>query len=251
MKNSVYRFVWLSLVSLVAGISVAAAEPAVISQARAYLGTETALNSVNTLHFSGTLDLGEQAEVKPPIRVDIYFERPFRQRSIITSERGTEITVLDGYDAWQRINPAGDSTRWNLAVLQAPQIKNLRANVLENLSFFRGLDAAGGRIDDLGSTNIDGQSCRKLAFVHDPEIVFYRYFNEQTGRLVLTETPRGETIRESGAIEAAGIKFPQTLTTVSQRPDGSSQTVAIHFDQVEVNQPSPAGAFEVPLLISN
>ncbi|MCB1104212.1 MAG: hypothetical protein H7A44_09600 [Opitutaceae bacterium] len=251
MKNTVLRSLLLCFVSLAAAAGLSAAEPAIIAKARAYLGSESALNSVNSLHFYGTLDLGADAQNTQPIRVEILFERPFRQRSVITSERGIEITVLDGYDAWQRVNPAGDNTRWNLAVLQAPQIKNLRANAWENLSFFRGLESVGGRIDDLGSVTVDGQSCRKLAFVHSPEIIFYRYFNEQTGRLVLTETLRGESIRESGTMEVAGIKFPKVLTTVSTRPDGSTQTVAINFDKVEVNQPAPAGSFEVPLLISN
>jgi len=251
MKNTVLRSLLLCFVSLAVTAGLAAAEPAIIAKARAYLGSEAALNSVNSLHFYGTLDLGPNSEVTEPIRVEILFERPFRQRSVITSERGVEITVLDDYDAWQRVNPANDNTRWNLAVLQAAQIKNLRANVWENLSFFRGLESVGGRIEDMGSVTVDGQNCRKLAFVHSPEIIFYRYFNEQTGRLVLTETQRGESIRESGTIEVAGIKFPKVLTTVSTRPDGSTQTVAINFEKVEVNKPAPAGSFEVPLLISN
>lgn len=251
MKKSVLHTALLGLAALIAAVNLAAAEPAIIAKARAYLGSESALNAVNALHFYGTLDLGAAAQTTQPIKVEIMFERPFRQRSVITSERGTEITVLDGYDAWQRVNPVGDSTRWNFAVLQAPQIKNLRANVLENLSFFRGSDSTGVRVDDLGAVTVDGQSCRKLAFVHSPEIVFYRYFNEQTGRLVLTETVRGETIRESGTIEASGIKFPQALTTETKRPDGTNQKVVINFEKVEVNQPAPAGSFEVPLLISN
>lgn len=251
MKSSVLRSVCAGLLALVAVTVMSAAEPAIIAKARAYLGSESALNAVNSLHFYGTLELGAEVETSEPIKVEILFERPYRQRSVITSERGTEITVLDGYDAWQRVTPAGDDSRWNLAVLQAQQIKNLRANVWENLSFFRGLESAGGRIDDLGTATVDGQSCRKLAFVHDPEIIFYRYFNEQTGRLVLTETLRGESIRESGSMEVAGIKFPKVLTTVSTRPDGSAQTITIQFDRVVVNQPAPAGSFEVPLLISN
>jgi hypothetical protein len=239
-------------VALVAATAApaAATEPAIIAEARAFLGSEATLNGVNSLHFYGTLDLGAEAATTQPIKVEIFFERPFRQRSVITSERGTEVTVLDGYDAWQRVNPAGDDSRWNLSVLQAQQIKNLRANVWQNLSFFRGIDQVGGRIDDLGTVTVDGQSCRKLAFVHDPEIIFYRYFSEATGQLIMTETLRGETIRESGSMQVGGIRFPQVLTTETTRPDGTTQTVRIQFDKVEVNQPAPAGAFDVPLLIS-
>lgn len=251
MKTTLLRFCLFVSALLAVPAALMAAEPAIIAKARAYLGSEAVLNSVNALHFYGTLQLGDSAEKpKEPIKVEIMFERPYRQRSVITSERGTEITVLDDYDAWQRVTPAGDDSRWNLAVLQAEQIKNLRANVWENLSFFRGLDQAGGRVDDLGTVTVDGQSCRKLAFVHDPAIIFYRYFNEDTGRLVLTETLRGERIRESGTMEVNGIKFPQVLTTETTRPDGTTQTIEIHFDKVVVNEPAEAGSFEVPLLIS-
>jgi hypothetical protein len=70
------------------------------------------------------------------------------------------------------------------------------------------------------------------------------YFNEATGRLVLTETLRGERIRESGVIEVNGIKFPEVLTTETPAPDGTTQIIAIHFDKVEVNEPAEADAFD-------
>lgn len=252
MKTVILRLLpLLSVIAFLAAPELRAAEPAIIAKARAYLGTEAALRAVNTLHFTGSLELGDTPpEAATPIKVDITFERPYRQRSVITSERGTEITVLNGYDAWQRVSAPGDESRWSLSLLQVPQIKNLRANVWENLSFFRGLEAEGGRIEDLGSTTVDGQACRKLAFIHSPEVIFYRYFNEDTGRLVLTETTRGEQIRESGVMVVAGVKFPKALTTVAPRADGTTQTITINFDSVVVNEPVAAGAFEMPSLIS-
>jgi hypothetical protein len=253
MNSPLLRIICLATMAVTTAFPVMhAAEPAIIAKARAYLGSEAALNAVNTLHFTGKLELSDLPADGPqgPINVEITFERDYRQRSTVTSDRGTEITVLNGYDAWQRVSASNDDTRWNLTLLQIPQIKNLRANAFENLSFFRGLEEAGGRIEDMGVTTVDDQSCRKLAFIHSPEVIFYRYFNESTGRLVLTETLRGEQIRESGTMEVAGVKFPKVLTTVATRPDGTTQTVTINFDSVTVNEPVPADAFEMPLLIS-
>ena len=253
MKSPLLRLLCLATIALTSATPILrAAEPAIITKARAYLGTEAALNAVNTLHYSGKLELSDMDADGPegPITIEIIFERPYHQRSTVTSERGTEITVLNGYDAWQRVSAANDDTRWNLTLLQIPQIKNLRANAWENLSFFRGLEEAGGQIEDLGVTTMDDQTCRKLAFIHSPEVVFYRYFNVATGRLVLTETMRGERIREIGSIEVAGIKFPKELTTEATRPDGTTQTVTIRFDSVTVNEPVPADAFEMPFLVS-
>jgi len=203
MKSPLLRLLCLATIALTSATPILrAAEPAIITKARAYLGTEAALNAVNTLHYSGKLELSDMDADGPegPITIEIIFERPYHQRSTVTSERGTEITVLNGYDAWQRVSAANDDTRWNLTLLQIPQIKNLRANAWENLSFFRGLEEAGGQIEDLGVTTMDDQTCRKLAFIHSPEVVFYRYFNVATGRLVLTETMRGERIREIGGL---------------------------------------------------
>lgn len=242
----------LLLLALACSSVVLAAEPPIIAKARAYLGGDAALNAVKTVQYHGTLSLGAEADAAnpTPITVEIIFEKPYRQRSTITSAKGKEVTVLDGYDGWQRVEDATDKTRWTLVLLKADQIKNLRANAWENLAFFRGIDAAGGRLDDLGQATIDGVLCRKLAFVHSPEVVFYRYFDAATGRLVLTETKRGETIREEGTIEAGGVKFPKVLSTDTTRPDGTKQTITITFDRITVNAPIPADAFEMPPLVS-
>lgn len=242
----------LLLLALACTSVLAAAEPPIIAKARAYLGGDAALDAIKTVHYHASLSLGAEADAAnpTPITVEIIFEKPYRQRSTITSAKGREVTVLDGYDGWQRVEDAKDKTRWTLVLLKADQIKNLRANAWENLSFFRGIEAEGGRLDDLGQATVDGVLCRKLAFVHTPEVVFYRYFDAATGRLVLTETKNGETIREQGTIEAGGVRFPKVLTTVTTRPDGTKQTITLTFDRVAVNEPVPDSAFEMPPLVS-
>lgn len=252
MLHHLLRRLAPALLALFAAMSLSAAEPSIINRARAYLGGEAALNSIQTLHYHGTLELPDAPAENQvgPIAVEIIFQKPFRQRSVITSSRGTEITVLDDYDGWQRVEAADDPTRWTLVLLKTDQIKSLRANVWENLAFFRGLDAAGGSTEDLGRATVDGIVCRKLAFIHSPDVTFYRYFDETSGRLVLTETKRGESIREEGYMEVNGIKFPRVLVTETTQPDGSRRTVRITFERISINTPVADSLFAMPPLTS-
>lgn len=232
-------------------VPAGAAEPDIIAKARLYLGGEAALNQVTSLHYVGKLTLQEATPAAGPVSpvgVEIIFQKPSRQRSVITAEKRTEITVLDDYEGWQRVQDPADASRWTLSLLQADQIRSLRANVAENLSFFRGVGGRQGSVEDLGVATTDGITCRKIAFVHSPQIAFFRYFDVATGRLVLTETKQGEVIREQGEMVAGGVKFPKTLVTTLKRPDGSEQRVTINFDKITVNEAFPDSLFAMPSL---
>ena len=89
-------------------------------------------------------------------------------------------------------------------------------------------------------------ACQKIAFIHAPNIVFHRYFDQATGRLVLTETEAGGTLREQGEILAAGLRFPKSILTTNKLPNGGVQTVTITIEKVTVNEVFPASFFGVP-----
>lgn len=224
-------------------------EPAIIAKARAFLGTEAALNAINSISYHGTLTV--KGLDQPPTALDIIFQKPYCYRAVATSPAEIKVTVLNGYDGWERREDAKDKTRWRMVLYKTDKIKGLRANTWENLAFFRGIEEAGGSLEDLGKATVDGLVCRKLAFIHSPEITFYRYFDQDTGRLVLTETKNGEKIREEGTIMAGGVKFPKELITDARSDDGKEIRITITFDRITVNQPIPAGTFDMPPLISD
>lgn len=230
--------------------AVAQAEPAIIAKARAFLGTESALNAVQSVHYVGTLVTADPADASKQTRasVEIVFQKPGQQRINITYDKAIEQTALDSYDAWQRQQDASDVNKWRQTLLSADQIKRLRANTLENLTFFRGLERQGGRVEDQGAATIDGLACQKIAFIHAPNIVFTRYFDAATGRLVLTETEAGGAIREQGETTVSGVRFPKTIVTVTKTPAGKAQTVIITFDKITVNETFPPSFFAVPAL---
>lgn len=235
--------------------SAALADPRVdtwIAKARAAVGPEIALNRVTSIHFTGTLATTQQVPVEGPggatreeqivLGIDIVFQRPYRQRMILRSDKVVETTALDEYDAWLRRAAAPEEKRWQVTLLDAQQVKRLRANTWENLNFFAGLARRGGRVEFGGETVVDGRSCVKLSFIHDEEIAFIRYFDAASGRLVKTETENGAEIREEGELVVEGLRFPKRL--VNRAPNG--QVATITFDSVTINQPLPADAFAVP-----
>ena len=229
-----------------------AAEPAIIAKARSFIGTEAALQSVKSIHYQGTLVLTDTDAPSNPRRaaVDIVFQKPDQQRISSISDKLIEVTALDGYDAWQRQQEPADPTKWQQTLLGPDQIKRLRANTWENLFFFRGIEARGGKIEEKGSMSLDGVDCAKLAFTHAPNIIFYRYFDKATGRLVFTETEAGSTIREVGEMTVNGLRMPKSIITTTKISPTQTQTITITFDKVTVNEVFPASYFAAPALLT-
>jgi len=229
---------------------------AIIAKARAYLGPETALDGTTSIHYVGTLS-GEETvkdkdgkEIKRPFKgsIDLIFQKPYCQRVVLISYKGTEMTALDDYEAWRRLELASDPKRWSLMLLDKDQVRSQRANTWENLAFFRGIERRGGQVEDLGPATIDGHACEKLAFVHEPGLTFNRYFDAATGQLVLTETGNGNLTREQGEVMVNGVRFPKSLVNITKDPaTGRENTIVITLDKITLNENFPDRVFAVPV----
>lgn len=250
--RSLTRLLRVSVPLICLGLVPAAlvrADPETLAKARAYVGTEAALDGVKGLRFVGQLEIvGADTADGGIAQLEILFQKPDRQRITATNGTKTEITALDGYDAWQRVSDSADSAQWQVTLLGPDQIKRLRANTFENLSFYKDIGRHGGRIEDRGPVTVDGVVCRKLAFIHGPGIVFTRSFDVATGRLVLTETESGTAIREEGEIKAGGLRFPARIITTNPLADGGTRTIRVTFTSVEVNPIIDAALFAIPPL---
>jgi hypothetical protein len=229
---------------------------AIIAKARAYLGPDATLEAITSIHYVGTL-AGEETvkdkdgkEIKRPFKgtIDLIFQKPYLQRVVLVSYKGTETTALDDFEAWRRLQLANDPTHWSLTLLDQDQVRSQRANTWENMAFYRGIDRRGGHVEDLGSHVIDGHTCEKLAFVHEPGITFYRYFDIANGQLVLTETKSGNLTREQGEMMVNGVRFPKSLVNVTKDPvTGRENTIAITLDKITLNENFPESLFAVPI----
>lgn len=226
------------------------AQTAIINKARAYLGTEAALDAVTTVHYKGTVIATDPKDATKETRaaIDIIFQKPEQQRLTLTSDKTLEVTGLNGYDAWQRVQELTDKTKWRQTLAPPDQIKRMRANTWENVSFFRGIETRGGRLEAMGPGTTGGIACQKVAFIHAPNILFIRYFDEATGKLILTETETGGTIREEGEQIVNGIRFPKKIINKSKTASGKETTVTIVFEEIKLNEIFPQSMFNVPSL---
>ena len=242
-----HRLSFLAAGCALAGIA-RAAEPAIIAKARAYLGTEAALNAITSLHFNGSVTTTNSADASKvsSAKIEIIAQKPDQQRVVASSEKGIETTAVDGYEGWQRFQEVANPKNQRLVVLKPEAVKRLRAQAWENLSFYRGLEQRGGRIEEQGTETIDGVECQKIAFIHPPNIVFVRYFDVATGRLVRTDTDDGGMTREEGERIVAGVRFPTSMKMVVKNAKGESQLVTIALESVKVNEKFPDAVFRVP-----
>jgi outer membrane lipoprotein-sorting protein len=239
MKPPPFLALFALVVSGVAPLGAQTAEPW-IGKARAFLGGREALDAVRSIHFTGTLELANGSKLP----AEIIFQKPYQQKITVTGPTAIETTALDGYDAWQkRTNPA-NPTQWQITLLDAAQVKRLRANTLENLSFYSVAAMPGAVVQVGGDATVDGIPAVKLSFKHAEDIVFTRYFNKATGQLLKTETENGGEIREEGEMRINGIRFPKRVINKS----ATGAVTAITFEQVRVNEMFPPETFAVPSL---
>jgi hypothetical protein len=249
MPFSSFRVFATAVFALVSTVVMHAAEPAIIAKARARLAPDAVLDAVKSIHYVGTMTGPDpqDATKERQYKIEIFLQKPAQQRIEIRSDQAIEVSALDDYDAWRRVTDVSDPNRWQQSQLPVDQIKQLRADVWQNLAFFRGIEQIGGTVEDQGPETIDGVSCRKIAFVHGPGLVYYRYFNEATGELVYTGD-ENNNIREQGEMMAGGIRFPKTLR-ITQRSESGTEVRTIVFEKITLNETFPRDLFAVPLPI--
>jgi hypothetical protein len=225
----------------------------IIAKARTYLGSEAALDAVRSVHFVGTMQEYFGSDPAPvESSVEIIFQKPYQQCIVRKWADKVETTGLDDLEAWLRTEDAKDPSQWRLTLLAPDFVKRLRANTWENLHFFKGLERRGGTVTVLGPATIDGVATVKVAFVHEPGIAFTRYFDQATGRLVLTETDQGGRIRQDGEITTGGLRFHAKEVYLTNGPDTKGQVVpkrmVIMFTRITLNEAFPDDRFAVPQL---
>jgi hypothetical protein len=86
-------------------------------------------------------------------------------------------------------------------------------------------------------------------FIHGQGDVFERYFDRDTGRLVLS-IRNGETIREGGEIIVDGVRFPKTIVSVIKTASGKDLVSTVTFDKVVLNEPLGRDLFASPSMAS-
>ncbi len=256
MKLSKSRVAGRFLIATVAAVVAATVSPAqtaeqIIAKARSYLGSEAALDAIHSEHFTGVLEEQDTGQAEPvKSNVEIILQKPYQELMIKTSPTMVETIGLDDLEAWRRQQPVQGRTPARVALLVPDMVRKLRADAWENLNFFKGIERRGGEVKVMGPAEVNGVATVKVAFIHDADIIFYRYFDTATGRLVLTETPEGGRIEEAGEMRVDGVRFPRSISSTMKVLNAQGQAVerrrVLTFAKVTVNETFPDSIFAVP-----
>lgn len=237
--KTIATFVAISLLAPLVHASEPTTEE-IIAKAREYLGGDAALDRITSISYEAEFTTRE--DVTGTMR--IIFQKPLQQRvEILRGELG-EITALNDFDGWRKVYSQSDGRDWSITLLDAPQIRELQANTFENLNFFQGIEQQHGRLENKGTVEVDGRDAVEISFRYPRGITFTRYFDVETGRLLMTRTHMGAELRETGTILVDGVVFPETLTMAR---DGEVLNT-IHFKKITLNEEFPESLFAIPSL---
>jgi hypothetical protein len=209
----------------------------VVAKAREHLGGDAALEAVRSIRYIGTILMQDGTNGD----IEILVRKPMQQRVTITIGSVREISVLDGYDGWRRLENILDRADWQVTLMDAPQIQRLRANTAENIGFFAGLGDMRPALSLVGTETRDGVEVADVSFRYGRRVQFVRTFDLATGRLLETKTDDGTRLTEKGEIFVQGVRFPRELVTES--PAGKSTVL---FTRILINEPLADSLFALP-----
>lgn len=237
MKKILLTLSILPIMASLAGAVVPDTEE-VITKAREYLGGDQAIERIESIKYTGTYESTDGASGE----LSIIFKKPMLQRIEVSRGEFSEVSVLNELDGWRKVFDPENQGRWSIHFLEPARIRELQANTWENLNFFRNIEKRRGRIENEGVVELEGEQVVKLVFWHPREISFTRYFDPETGRLIMTETHDGAEIREYGEVIVDGVLFPERI--VMKRPDNLVNE--IRFTEITVNDKVDDSLFAVP-----
>lgn len=222
-----------------------------ITKARARLGEESALRSVDALRFIGRMETpgtesqagGEDGDAEP-IEIVLDFKRPNLQRMVRKVGNERRVTVLDGSEGfiYSRDEETG---RTLLHVMPSEQVQFFLNNSRENLNFFLGPKTVpGGEIKLIAETIRRGVPVYRIRFEYPSGNQYDRFYDRETMELLSTQlNPSDNELIQKGEQVFSGIRFPKRLETYSA--DGHL-TQTFYFDEVIVNPEFPEDHFTLP-----
>lgn len=232
----------LSLI-LIAACSVLNADSVndFLKKARSQLGTESALDSVESIQYVGVVKSNTGEKMSD---LELIFEKPNCQK--LKEVRGDKVnqTAVNGFEGYvMSVDMTNPSSRV-IQVLRPLQVKRLMANAVENLNFFKGPDhMRGAEIIDEGVTEYNGQQARKIKFQYPLDLYYIRYFNPDNGKLIATISSDGLTMIEKDSLKSSGISFPKSVETYDET---GKLLRSVEFTEVKVNEKLDPSMFDFP-----
>ena len=213
---------------------------AILQKARQFIADEATLNGVKSLRFEGTITNPEGKKGK----ISISLQKPYKLLQSIEHENGVvDEFGLNDYEGWLKRFKTEDPDAYVLMPVDVTRLKRLRANTYEGLNFFSTKTNYGRKIEYLGKQDLDGKPVEAVKILYGSAI-FVRYFDPNTGELLLSEIENGERIQEQGEMMVSGIRFPKYLVTYN----GDDEISHLEFHSIQVNPAFEDSLFTQPPL---
>lgn len=214
-----------------------------VAKARAYLGGDKALDAVNSIHYEGVLVYGNGQSGT----IESIFMKPGYHQAISVIGPQKEISTLNKNEAWQKIERVDRPGAWSLNIYSIDELRALQATVADTLSFLKTPPTRKGRIEYLGTEEVDGRETRKLLYYHGGDRAFLRYFDSETGREVRMINQNGGIFIKSGERLVDGVRFPEKLV-VKFITEIGVQSIEISYTNITVNEKFDTDRFNMPVM---
>jgi hypothetical protein len=213
-----------------------------IELARSYLGDSDKLDSIDSIHYRGSLlystgDLGT---------IEMVYQKPMRQMMIAVVNNRKEVSVLDGSEGWTTYENVGTGMPLGMEIFDPIRILIMQSAVREAFAFYKKPIVRDGGIFYDGKESVKGHECIVLTYEHGDGIAYRRYIDAETGQLRKTLDSKGVEYFEEGEILVDGIRFPKKMVSTFATALGG-QTMEFSYNSIKLNKKLSDSDFKMPL----
>ena len=216
----------------------------IVAKARAHLGTESALDAVQSIRYHGKITLFQEDDTQKEGEVVLTFMKPCSQRIEFIFPDQTMVTGFNGHEGWELTEGKLEDGKpyHGVRPMSFDDTRRTKAASVENLCFFHPFSFDYENVKDRGTATVDGKTTRRIDFIHNGSYVFSRFFDPNTGDLLRSELDTGVVTVETGEMSVDGIRFSDKIVGLVDE----KATYEMDFDKIEVNSVINPAIFDYP-----
>lgn len=213
-----------------------------VARAREYMGGSDKLDAIKSIHLQGVLVYGSGQSGT----IDSVFQKPSHHQVVTTMGAVKETSTLNKSEAWRKAEDLRSPGAFELSFYDVDEVRHLQATVLDALSFFETPPTRKGRIEYLGTGDVNGEPAEVMYYLHTDRIWFRKYFDPETGRLMHMVNDKGVVYSYEGEKLVDGVRFPEKVVVRIITQFGE-QTMEVSYSSITLNEEFDLERFRVPV----
>ena len=201
--------------------------PDLIKKIRENIASPAKLDQINSLEYVGNFKNSDEDFGS----IVLSFQKPHLQR-IDICKLNKRITRLIGENIGFLQIKDLDTDQFESTIMPPNAYNYLRTNSIETLFFYK-TPPSENIILELGDElDWKGIKAVKVTFKYPNNLVYIRYVDSKTGKILATVLPDGNKLVEEGEYIVDRIRFPRKLYTYNKKDELMS---TITFEKIKVN----------------